>query len=147
MSLIDASTSPRGRVRYEVRRSGLIVEVVDDRNLVVDASKALLASLLGGAVTNKSVTQIGFGASGTAASAGDTGITGGLVKAIDAVAYPAAGAVRFDFSLGSAEANGVAILEFGLFSASNVLFARRVRATPLNKASDVTLTGSWTITF
>ena len=55
--------------------------------------------------------------------------------------------MAFSFSLSPAEANGKAISEFGLFTVSGLLFARKVRAAPLYKEADISLAGTWTITF
>ena len=128
-------------------KGGELVEVFDECNLIVDGSKPTHAHLLGGDVTNRSITQFGVGTNGTAPVAGNTALTGSFAKAIDAVTYPATNQVKFDFSLASGEANGMAILEFGLLTASSVLYARKVRSAALNKESDISVSGSWTITF
>jgi len=138
---------PTGRLIYEIRRNGALIEDVDEQNIIVDLSKQIHAKLLGGNVAGQSVTQIGFGTSGAAAAAGNTSLTDAYVKAIDSVTYPATNKVQFNFSLGSGEANGKAILEFGLFIAAGTLYARRIRTSALNKDSDISLSGSWTITF
>jgi hypothetical protein len=138
---------PTGRLKYEIRRNGALIEDVDEQNIIVDLSKQIHAKLLGGSVTGQSVTQIGFGTSGAASAAVNTSLTDAYVKAIDSVTYPATNKVQFNFSLGSGEANGKAILEFGLFIAAGTLYARRIRTSALNKDSDISLSGSWTITF
>lgn len=147
MKFQDILSGPRGHFRLQVFRRGLLVETMDEPNLIVDGSKAVLASLLGGTVTNNSVTKIGYGTSGTAPAVGNTGLTGAFIKALDQVTYPVAGTVRFAFSLASSENNGVAIQEFGLFTAGSVLIARRVRSSALNKDTDISLSGTWDITF
>ena len=56
--------------------------------------------------------------------------------------------VVFAFSLGTADANGLAIGEFGLLSAAGVLYARKVRAYQIiNKDASMSLSGTWTIQF
>lgn len=139
--------APSGRLVINVFRGGDLVETFDEQNLIVDGYKQTHARLLGGDVTNRSVTQFGVGTNGTAPAAGNTALTGAFTKAIDTVSYPATNQVKFDFSLSSAEANGMAILEFGLFTGGGVLYARRVRSSALNKDSDISISGSWTITF
>lgn len=130
------------------RRGVLAPELcVDEKNLIVDGSKSLLAHLLGGDVTNRSITTIGFGTSGSAPSGSDTALTGAFTKAIDAHSYPLTNTVEFDFSLASGENNGMAILEFGLITAGSVLFARKNRSVALNKDSTISFSGAWTITF
>lgn len=147
IALSDQQDGPSGELHLRIYRGGVLVETFIEKNLIVDGSKQLLSRLLGGTVANNSVTKIGFGTSGTAPAAGNAALTNPTVKALDSITYPDASKVSFNFSLGSAEANGKAIMEFGLFSAGDVLFARRVRATALNKDTDISLAGSWVITF
>jgi hypothetical protein len=45
------------------------------------------------------------------------------------------------------EANGMAIREFGLLTANGTLFARRIRANPIYKESDISIEGEWIIIF
>jgi hypothetical protein len=139
--------APSGLFLLNVYKNGELIEVFEEKNLIVDLSKQIHAKLLGGSVTGQSVTQIGFGTNGTAPAAGNTALTGAFTKAIDTVTYPATNQVQFNFSLGSAENNGMAILEFGLITAGGTLYARKTRSSALNKASDIALSGSWTITF
>lgn len=147
IQLSDQHKGPTGEFILSVYRGDELVEEFVEKNLIVDGSKLMLSKLLGGTVTNNSVTQISFGTSGTAPAAGNTAITNPFTKAVDTVTYPATGQVSFNFSLGTSEANGKAILEFGLLSGAGALFARKVRSSALNKESDLTLSGSWVITF
>jgi hypothetical protein len=140
---------PTGTLSFIVRRvsDGAIVERFEEKNLIVDLSKQVHAKLLGGAVTNQSIAQIGFGTNGTAPVVGNTSLTGAYTKAIDGVSYPATNQVQFNFSLASTENNGMAIMEFGLLTAGGTLYARKVRSAALNKDTDVSITGSWIISF
>lgn len=147
MKLNDSATPPKGRLYLEVYRRGELIEVFEEENLIVDGSKQTHARLLGGDVSNRSVTRFSVGTNGTAPAAGNTALTSPYTKAIDTVSYPATNQVQFAFSLGSGEANGKAIMEFGLLTAGGTLYARRVRASALNKDSDISLSGTWTITF
>ncbi|MNC78397.1 hypothetical protein D3C75_1305980 [compost metagenome] len=54
--------------------------------------------------------------------------------------------MRFAFTLGESEANGLNIRELGLLCADETLFARKVRGL-IEKTSDLSITGSWTIIF
>jgi hypothetical protein len=138
---------PTGRLRITVMRDGEIIEEMDEQNLIVDVSKTIHSRLLGGSTTGKMVTTIGFGTSGTTPVAGNTTLTSSFTKALDSVTYPASNQVQFNFSLLSTEANGKDILEFGLLTGDSSLYARRVRTGVLSKQSDISLTGSWVITF
>lgn len=145
--LEDFAQAPSGLFTLNVYQKGELIEVFQEKNLIVNNSKQIHANLLGGAVTNQSVTKIAFGTNGTAPSSGDTTITGAYTKLLDNVTYPSSNQVQFNFSLGSGEDNGQAILEFGLITGGGTLYARKVRSTALNKASDLSLTGSWVISF
>jgi hypothetical protein len=65
------------------------------------------------------------------------------------------GQVQFNWSLGTTEANGMAIHEFGLMSDDGTLFSRRIREDqngnpinkPINKESDISIIGQWIIIF
>lgn len=138
---------PSGLFELRVFRRGELIEEWADRNLVVDKYKVTHARLLGGDVANRSVTKISVGTNGTTPAAGNTAITNPFTKAITAVTYPATNSVRFSFSIGTSEANGKAILEFGLLTAGDLLYARKTRAAALNKESDISFSGTWTITF
>ena len=138
---------PVGFLSLDVFRRGKLIEIYRGQNLVVDTYKLLHARLIGGDVTDRSVTQIGFGTNGTAPAAGNTALTGAFIKDVDTITFPQTNQVQFNFSLGTGEANGLAILEFGLITENGTLYARRVRSAALNKASDITLNGSWLITF
>ena len=135
-----------GHFHLDVYRSGVLVAVIDEENLIVNGAKNQLARLIGGAGTNRHITQIGFGVGQAAAAPGQTALTSPYIKAIGSVEYPATGQVRFNWSLSTAELNGVAITEFGLICADGTLFSRKQRK-PIEKESDLSLTGSWTILF
>jgi len=147
MRLADKTNQITGHFHMDVSKNGQVIEVVDEPNLVVDASKFLLSKLLGGTVTGNSVTVFGVGTNGTSPAAGNTALSSPFTKGFDSVAFPAANQVQFNFSLASTEGNGKAILEFGLLSTGSILFARKIRSAALNKDSDISFTGSWLITF
>lgn len=147
LNLTDHGKLPTGRLSFSVFKNGKLIETFDENNLVVDGAKQVQAKLIGGSVANNSVTQIAFGTSGTAPVGGNTLITGAYTKALDSVTYPATNQVSFNFSLGTTEANGMAIIEFGLLTAGSTLFARKVRAAALPKDTDISISGSWVISY
>lgn len=138
---------PSGIFELAIYRNGKLIEEVREHNLVVDNYKVTHARLIGGDVTNRSVTTFAVGTNGTAPVGGNTAITNSFTKAVSSVTYPAGNQVSFAFSLASGEANGKAIMEFGLLTAGGLLYARKVRSVALNKESDISFTGTWTITF
>ena len=147
----NLAREPFGDFYLEIFRKGDLIEVVDEKNLIVVGSQSIHANLLGGNVANHSVTQIGFGTSLAAPAFGNTVLTAPFIKAIDSVAFPASNEVQFNFSLGvgggDSGAFGLAIGEFGLLTPLGVLYARKTRSAALNFNSDISLQGSWTISF
>ncbi|MCD9228932.1 hypothetical protein ACPPTR_10490 [Ralstonia pseudosolanacearum] len=139
--------APSGLFLLRVYRRGELIEVFEEKNLIVVGSQQTHAKLLGGDVASQSVTRIGFGTNGTAPAFSNSSLTGAYTKAVDAVSYPAANQAQFALSLGTGEANGMAISEFGLITAGGTLYARKTRSTPLNKGDDITLAGTWTVSF
>lgn len=124
-----------------------LIEHWPRKNVLVNNIKTLISHLIAGDTANKFVTKIGFGTSGTAAAPSDTALTGMYSRAIGTVSYPTSSSVQWAWQLDTGEANGVAILEFGLLSATNELVARRARVSPINKTSDISLSGTWGINF
>jgi hypothetical protein len=139
----------KGILRYTVFKNGVPIEDVEEHNLIVTAGRTQMAHLLAGDLTGKQVTKIAFGTSGTAPALSDTQITNAFTKNLLGSSYPAAGQVKFNWNLTTAEANGKAVLEFGLICADTTLFSRRIRESgkPINKESDTSLEGDWTIIF
>jgi hypothetical protein len=139
----------KGILRYKVFKNGILLEDVEEQNLIVTLGRTQMAHLLAGDLTGKQVTKIAFGTSGTAPALSDTQITNDFTKKLLGFSYPAAGQVKFNWNLTTAEANGKAILEFGLICEDLTLFSRRVRESgkPIYKESDISLEGDWTIIF
>ena len=139
----------RGEFELRIFRRGRLVSVEWRRNLIVTTAAHVLAQLLAGDAGAFAVTRIGFGISGTPADAADNALTGPYLKAIDGYNYPSQGRVRFSWTLGSAEGNGLQIREFGLLTAADVLVARKVRPANahIEKAVDLALSGTWTVIF
>ncbi|MDR1903755.1 MAG: hypothetical protein LBQ88_15920 [Treponema sp.] len=145
----DHSRQIQGILKYTVFRNGIPVEDVEEHNLIVTVGRTQMARLLAGELTGRNITKISFGTNGTTPALADTMITNPYTKNINGFSYPAAGQVQFNWNLTTAEANGKAILEFGLICADTTLFSRRIRESgkPINKESDISLEGQWTIIF
>jgi hypothetical protein len=151
-ALHDQLNKPTGHVKYEVRRAGKLIERVDEHNLIVISSQPIHSQLLGGNFTGNNVAKFGVGTNLTPPVFGNTSLTGQYTNAIQGVSYPNGAngdGVQFAFGLGNADAAayGMAIGEFGLLTPTGLLYARKTRTTPLNFASDISLQGTWTITF
>ncbi|MCP9760049.1 hypothetical protein EGI20_12100 [Aquitalea sp. S1-19] len=146
MHITDKSTGPRGDFELRVYRAGELVEAFVERNLVVDKARDSHARLIGGDGAGKQVNRIAFGTNGAGPYPADTAISAAYTKALSGHSYPAGNQVRFDWALSTAEANGKQIREFGLICADGTLYARKTRAA-IEKTDDMSLEGSWTITF
>jgi hypothetical protein len=145
----DHSREMRGILHYKVFKNGILIEEPEEKNLIVTVGRTQMAHLLAGDFTGKQITKISFGTSGTSPALTDTKITSPFTKNLNGFSYPADGQVKFSWNLTTAEANGKAILEFGLICADAALFSRRIRESgkPINKESDISLEGDWTIIF
>jgi hypothetical protein len=126
--------------------TGAVLEKYVDNNLVVNGGRTAVMRLLGAGDTDKQLTQLAVGTNGTAPVSANDAITGAFVKNLGAVTYPDLSSVRFAWTLGAGEANGIGIREFGLLCADDTLFARKVREL-INKNADIILNGDWTISF
>jgi len=146
--------------RHEATGEKRLIEVIEDNNLIVNDARDQMAHLIAGDTADRSIKQIGFGLSSTEPTVDDTSLTNPFLKDVDGFEYPTVykdsegnehpifgGQVQFNWSLALSEGNGKAIKEFGLFTKNGKLFARRVRVSPINKESDISLEGSWTIIF
>lgn len=147
MKLRDKQVPSKGIFKLNVFIGGQLVEEYEDENLLVDQGRANVVHLLGGDGANLQITQIGFGTSGAAPAAGNAALTGQFLKTLTSHTYPTTTSVQFNFDLLTTEANGLMIFEFGLITASGTLHARKVRTAALAKASDMSLSGSWTLLY
>ncbi|GHV79113.1 hypothetical protein AGMMS49944_09040 [Spirochaetia bacterium] len=139
----------KGILSYRVFKNGVLVEEVEEENLIVTVGRTTMAKLLAGDAAGNPVTKISLGTSGLTPALTDTAITNPYTKNLNSYSFPGAGQVQFNWSLGTGEANGKAILEFGLLCSDNSLFSRRIRESgkPINKEADISLEGTWTIIF
>jgi hypothetical protein len=140
-------TPLRGTLRYTVFENGVPVEYFEESNLIVNGARVQMAPLIAGDVADRSIAFIAVGTNGDAPTVSDTEITEDFTKAVDGFEYPADGQVQVNWKLLVSEANGMAIREFGLLTEDGTLFARRVRANPIYKESDISIEGKWIIIF
>ena len=160
---------PRGIFKMTVRKAGEIIEVYEDHNMIVNNAKLLMAHLIGGDTSGRSITKIGFGTNNATPLPDNASLTNPYVKQIGSISFPGFSTddinvgpifglpddlivayygyqVQFDWELLTTEGNGRAISEFGLISENNTLFSRRARNNPIHKESDISIEGSWIIT-
>ena len=135
----------KGIFAMNVFKSGELIEEYVENNLVVNGARDQIVRMIAGDFTNRNITSIAFGTSGTASTVDDTQITSQFVRAVTGFSYPAMGQVRIEWELPTTENNGMAIMEFGLLTEDGTLFARRTRANPIYKEPDISIAGYWTI--
>jgi len=141
-------TPLRGVFQMKVYKSGKLIEEFEETNLIVNIARNQMARLVAGNTpAQRHIASIAFGTSNADPEPADAVITGQWAKAISGYSFPAPGMVRFDWQLDVNENNGMAIREFGLLTADGELFARRARTNPINKESDISIEGNWTIIF
>ena len=138
----------RGDFRIQVYRRGRLIERYEDHNLIVDGAREAMAQLIVEDV-EKRITHVALGTNGATPAPDDTEITEAFVKPITGFFYPAPGQVKTAWNLLVSEANGLAIIEFGLVCADGTLFARKIREKPkpIYKEDDISIDGQWTIIF
>lgn len=139
----DTAPRLRGAVELKIYKNGVLKEVDHDHNLIVMAGRTKLARLLGGGYAGH-IDRIGVGTGSTPAADGNTGLTGTVYIPVSSVEY-SAGKVRFNFTIGTDQANGLAIRELGLFFGDGTIFSRRVRKSVIGKENDIQITGYWEI--
>lgn len=137
-----------GEIKFTVTEvaTGKVIEVFEDKNLVVNGGKIAAAALIGGNPTNNHINRIAFGTNGANPNLLDSDLSDRFIKNVLSANPDGQGGVVFSFNLSENEANGLAIQEMGLFTASGVLFSRKNR-TAINKTSDIRFDGTWTIKF
>lgn len=139
----DTAPRLRGAVEMKIYKNGVLKEVDRDHNLIVTAGRSKLAKLLGGGYTG-AINRVGVGTGSTPAADGDKGLTNAVYIPISSTEYGEA-KVRFNFVIGSSDANGMDIVELGLFFADGTIFSRRVRKSVIGKEDDLQITGYWEI--
>ena len=135
--------SMRGSVELKIYRNGVLEEIEREHNLIVTAGRSKLAKMLGGGYAG-GINRVGVGTGSTPAADTDTGLTSPVYIPVKSVEYSTA-KVRFNFVIGTSDANGVNIRELGLFFADNTMFSRRVRKSVIGKEADLQITGYWEI--
>jgi len=139
----------KGILKYKVFRNGTLIEEVEDDNLIVNGAREQMAKLIAGEFNGRNITKVAFGENETSPDMDDTTIKNAFQKNISSYSFPELGQVQFNFELERHEANGKAIVEFGLITEDGTLFSRRLRkyGKPLNKEEDMSFIGQWIIIF
>ncbi len=146
IQLCDQLKRMGGVLVINVWRDGVLVDRFEEENLIVNGAKTQLARLIGGDGANRHITHFGAGIGTSPATPDNASLQGAVWKPVSSVSYPDTGKAQFNWNLTTADANGLALTEFGLRCADGTLFSRKQRAA-INKASDIALSGTWTILF
>lgn len=140
----------KGKVSLKIFDQDKLIKEFKGNNLVVVGGREALAHLAGGDVgttpNQNFCTEFGVGTDDTAVTDADSGLTSAFTKSFDSVTYPNPGTVQFNFIITTAEANGLAINEFGLFTEDGTLFARIV-VSEINKTNSIRIEGNWQLIF
>lgn len=127
-------------------------ETVLGHNLFLDSGRQALVYAFGGKVGEYTVEKVGFGTGTSVSNITMTALespvelttgSGTYTKNVDGIDYPSPFVVRVTFTIGSGECNGFNLTEFGLFTGNNVLIARFVNETGLNKTLSKNPSLSW----
>lgn len=132
----------KGTVRLKIYENGVLIDEHVGSNLVVDRGYEMLFQRI---VTNTAVTidMVGVGSDGTAPASDNTDLATPFMKTITSITLITPTSFKCDFTIGSGDANGITIQEFGLFM-FGMLFARK---TGINIAKNptISISGEWTI--
>lgn len=142
-----------------INRDGVVVQEITEHNTIVDTHKTILAHAIADQSATPEafcITKLGVGYSNengadstvaalTAQSSPVVPVT--YVNLDEATVLPDGTSIKFEWTLGYDDANGLSIGEFGLFSNEGVLFSRKIRTSKINKENDLQLVGEWTIIF
>ena len=144
--IINDQITLRGQLSITLHRAGQQPQTITEQNMIMTAAKSALARLIAGQGSGKNINRIAFGTNGVGPTPNNQAISEAYTKAVSAITFPTEGQARFAFTLSESEANGLNIRDLGLLCADETLFARKVRGL-IEKTSDLSITGSWTIIF
>ena len=97
-----------GRLHLTVRKNGKVIEHWDDHNLIVDGARQLMAKMAAGIVST-SITDLGVGSGNAPETVDDTALKNGVLIPIKTRTVNDKQA-RFDFFIGTDQANGINII-------------------------------------
>ncbi len=132
-----------GRLSLEFNHNGQTWTESGD-NMIVNTGRLGLFQGLA-SVANKFIAKVQIGTNDTTPALTDTAITAPVDITITSQTATPTGAT-IGFTIGSATGNGTTFNEFGLILADGTLFSRK-SWTPINKIADLTINGTWVISF
>lgn len=127
-------------------------EIPIGRNLFLDQGLQAITYAFGNRspINNYVCKKVGFGTGTSVAKVTDVALespieisSGVFTKDIDGVDWPAPFIIRVTFTIGAGECNGYFLTEFGLFTGSDILVARKIESVGINKSADIAPVLSW----
>lgn len=148
MQVMSKLTTLKGFFAMKTYRKGKLIDVYRINNHIVNGAYQQLAHLIGGGVDGRFINRIAFGTNGKEPEDADQEITNQYARPV--LGYNVLGdgrlsLVQISWELEMTENNGMGILELGLLTGDDTLFARITRTKPLWKHPDISLEGVWTI--
>lgn len=132
----------KGKLTLNVYKDGELIDTMIDDNLIVNNGQAWVLDLLSNN-TALFVEKIRIGSSSTAAAVTDTGVTPFSPDFTKNITPIVTGNVcSYQFTIGTGEANGNTITEYGLLLDDGTMIARVVK-TAIPKDSSISISGVW----
>jgi len=132
----------KGQLTLNVYKNGELIETSIDNNLIVNQGQAWVLDLLSNNTT-LFVEKIRIGSSDAAAAVTDTAVTPFSPDYTKAVTPLVTGNIcSYDFTIGTGDANGNLIKEWGLLLDDGTLIARIIK-TPIPKDNTISIQGNW----
>jgi len=160
----EESCAISGQLCFFVRKNGQIIEEYRENNAIMTLGRVAVARLFAG-LPDGNGKFVGVGDSGEPPNPEQTGLSAQYLVEASKISFVNAQVengitswmasdtstpnVRFDFTFGPQDANGLEIREFGLFCEDGTMFARRVRSSgkAIQKDDDLTIEGYWIVLF
>ncbi|RUM32844.1 MAG: hypothetical protein DSY42_00305 [Aquifex sp.] len=135
----------KGLVVIELLKDGKVIDRIKNRNLVLQSSENIFCNLIAGAnQANNTITSIALGTGNTPPKITDTALENEVARVpVTGYTFLSTNSVEFDALVDQNTASGNVIQELGLYTAGNVLFARTVLTTPINKDSTFSFNIKW----
>lgn len=131
---------------FKNKFKGELIDKYVGPNLITTIGKNNMTQLISAGVADKQIALVQCGSNATATDIADTAITTPATVGLDSTSYPTLSSVRFGWTFGTGDANGMTVVEFGLICADGGLFSRITRP-PIAKTAAISIVGAWEIDF
>lgn len=142
-------SSVKGHLKMNIIENGVIVKMIEQKNLVVTDGKRIIALLLGGA-SGQELTAVRYGIGTLPIDVSNSALNDPTELVFtDIYQYPdndvPVNCVQFAFEMDLGTGNGKTFTECGLVNGSGTLFNRIVLNEPIVKMNTFSFQGFWTI--